>query len=287
MKRFPTVFSALLVHQIEVGETTGKLGDAVRRIVSQLENRSQLRSFLLKKLTYPCVLLSAGFCCVVFMLTNVIPTFQAMYKESGAVLPSITQFLVDLSSLCTQHGILVLLSMASAGLAIAAALANSTSRHAIDGWLLKVPLLGNWLRNVSILQFTETLGNLLESGIQLTDALPAAAKTVTNRYARERLLGLHAAIRRGEKLSSAMSSSQDHLFPPVVRQLVIVGEKSGKLAEVTRQIHTHLKADVEKHTAIMLAAIEPLITALLASVIGTILLAVYLPMFDMLSNQPH
>jgi type IV pilus assembly protein PilC len=97
---------------------------------------------------------------------------------------------------------------------------------------------------------------------------------------------LHTAIRRGEKFSAAMRE-QKQLFPPVMMQLVIVGEKSGRLTEVTGQIHEHMKNEVEKHTAAMLSTIEPLLTAILATVIGGILLAVYLPMFDMLSHQPH
>ena len=99
----------------------------------------------------------------------------------------------------------------------------------IDCNVLKIPLLGKWLRNLAVLQFVETLGNLLESGFNLVDALPAASKAVSNRYMRERLLQLNAAIRRGERFSTAMEREKN-LFPPVVKQLVLVGEQTGQLA---------------------------------------------------------
>jgi type IV pilus assembly protein PilC len=285
LKKFPESYSSVLVQQIEIGEYTGKLGDMLGRLVGQLENRSQLKGFIVKKLTYPCVLLLAGIGCVVFMLIKVIPTFQTMYKESGAVLPWITQFLVDLSQFFVQYGPVLLFSVVGGGGTLTTAFLNKRTGVLIDRLLLRLPLVGKWFRNLAILQFSESLGNLLESGFQLAEALPIASRSVTNRFAASQLMTLHAAIRRGEKFSVAMRE-QKQLFPAVMMQLVIVGEKSGRLTEVTKQIHLHMKTEVEKHTAAMLSTIEPLLTASLAIVIGGILLAVYLPMFDMLSHQP-
>lgn len=284
MKKYSEVFSPVIIHQIQIGEATGELSNALGKLVGQLENRSALKSFLIKKLTYPFILVLAGMGCVTFMLTYVIPTFQTMYHESGATLPWITQFLVDLSSACTQHGPVILLI----GVGITAtALSAYWNRHlgtAIDRLVLRLPILGNWFRNLGILQFSETLSNLLDSGFTLVDALPGASRSVSNRYMREKLLQVHTSVRKGERFSSVISHDQD-LFPPVVRQLVVIGEKTGRLNEVTRQIHQHLKGDVEKLTTALLAAIEPILTAGLAFTIGGILLAVYLPMFDMIGSH--
>ncbi len=153
----------------------------------------------------------------------------------------------------------------------------------IDRLLLRLPMFGPWLNNIAILQFSETLSNLLNSGFILVEALPGAARSVTNRYIRQRLNNIHAAVRRGERFSGAINKEQD-VFPPVVKQLVVVGERTGRLAEVSRQIQQHLKNDVEKLTSTLLGAIEPLLTVGLAVVIGGILLAVYLPMFDMIGQ---
>lgn len=283
MKKYPATFPSLIVHQVEIGESTGELNRSLSRLVSQLENRSALRSFLIKKLTYPCLLLSAGFGCVVFMLTSVIPTFQKMYQDSGAVLPWITQVMIDISDAIMTRGPTMALSiLVIVGGAIFAH-CHPRIGVGIDRLLLRLPMFGPWLNNIAILQFSETLSNLLNSGFILVEALPGAARSVTNRYIRQRLNNIHAAVRRGERFSGAINKEQD-VFPPVVKQLVVVGERTGRLAEVSRQIQQHLKNDVEKLTSTLLGAIEPLLTVGLAVVIGGILLAVYLPMFDMIGQ---
>lgn len=284
MRKFPETFSSLIIHQVQIGEATGEISAALSKLVGQLENRSALKSYLVKKLAYPCILVVAGIACVTFMLTYVIPTFQTMYQESGATLPWITQFLVDLSSTCIEYGPMILLCVVGFVACILTAYWNRQMGTAIDRMLLKVPVLGNWLCNLGILQFSETLSNLLDSGFTLVDALPGAARSVSNRYMRSRLLAVHASVRKGERFSAVIAHDQG-LFPPVVRQLVIIGEKTGRLNDVTRQIHQHLKGEVEKITSALLAAIEPLLTTGLAFTIGGILLAVYLPMFDMIGSH--
>ncbi|MCA9191956.1 MAG: type II secretion system F family protein [Planctomycetales bacterium] len=283
MKKFPSAFSALLVNQIQVGEQAGNLPVSLQRLVHQLENASKIKSYILKKLSYPMVVVVAGSGCVTFMLTSVIPTFQKMYEESGAVLPWITQFWINISSFMIGNGLVLSLGFGGALAGIIYSYMNPISRKWIDRNLLNVPLLGGWLKNLAVLQFVETLGSLLESGFNLVDALPAAAKSVENRYMRERLLDMHAAIRRGERFSVAMSK-EEGLFPPVVSQLVVVGEKTGRLVSVSREIRDHMENEIEKLTNALLGAIEPLLTIGLACAIGGILLAVYLPMFDMIGN---
>lgn len=283
MKKFPETFPTLLVHQVQVGEQAGTIQKTLARIVGQLEQGSKMKSFIIKKITYPAILVVAGTGSVIFMLTCVIPTFQKMYEESGAVLPGITRLIIAISDFLQSNGIAIIIALAAATAGLSYALSNKRSRMWIDEHLLKLPVLGKWLRNLAILQFVETLGDLLDSGFNLVDALPAAARSVSNRHMRTRLLGLHGAIRQGQRFSTAMEREED-LFPPVVKQLVVVGERTGKLAEITREIREHLRDDVEKKTAAALGAIEPVLTAGLAVVIGGILLAVYLPMFDMIGN---
>ncbi|MCA9125974.1 MAG: type II secretion system F family protein [Planctomycetales bacterium] len=283
MKKFPATFSSLLVHQVRVGEQAGMLQQTLSRIAEQLEHSSKIKSFIIKKITYPAILVVAGTGSVIFMLTCVIPTFQKMYEESGAVLPGITQAVINLSDFVQTNGISILVGIGILVAAIYFSYRNPVSRLWIDKSLLRIPLLGNWLRNLAVLQYIETLGNLLESGFNLVDALPAAANSVGNRYMRKRLMGLHNAIRQGQRFSTAMQK-ESRLFPPVVKQLVVIGERTGRLSEITREIRNHLRDDVQKNTTAVLGAIEPVLTASLAVLIGCILLAVYLPMFDMIGN---
>lgn len=283
MKHFPEVFPSLMVHQVQVGEKAGTIQSTLIKIVQHLENSSKTKAFIIKKLTYPALLVTAGIGSVSFMMICVIPTFQKMYEESGAALPFITEFLIAVSSFAQQYGIAIVLGLAFSAALFATAMKNPVSRRWIDQHCLLVPVLGKWLRNIAILQFSETLGNLLESGFTLVDALPAASRSVSNRYLQEKLLGLHVSLRGGEKFSKAIEREED-LFPPVVKQLVIVGERTGRLVEVTGEIRTHMRDDVQKMTTAILGAIEPILTAVLAVAIGGILLAIYLPMFDMIGK---
>lgn len=283
MKKFPETFPSLMVHQVQVGERSGALQTTLLRIVDQLENSSKIRTFIVKKLTYPSLLVVAGTGSVIFMMTCVIPTFQEMYEDSGAVLPLVTQVLLAISEF-TQSNFLLGIGICLALIAgTTFVLRTPKTRVHFDEYVLRVPWVGTWLRNLALLQFIDTLSNLLDSGFTLADALPAASRSVGNRFLKKNMLDLHVALRGGEKFSTAMERKKD-LFPPVVKQLVTVGEKTGRLTEVTLEIRKHLREDVEKKTTAMLATIEPVLTACLAIAIGGILLAIYLPMFDMIGT---
>lgn len=286
MKRYPESFPELMIHQIRIGERSGKLIEALTRVTKQIEEASTLRSFIIKKLTYPAILCIAGVGSVTFMILCVIPTFQKMYAESGATLPAITELMMTIGDIAANQGWMIAIGIAATTAGTIAAFKKPQSRLWIDEHLLKLPMLGDFFRNIAVLQFIDVLGNLMSSGFSLAEALQPASAAVNNRFLRSRLQGLHGAIRRGERFSLAISK-EEALFPPVVKQLVVVGERTGRLAEVTEEIQTHLNRDVQRYTSAMVGAIEPVLTATLACVVGGILLAVYLPMFDMIGQTNH
>ncbi|MEO1526863.1 MAG: type II secretion system F family protein [Planctomycetota bacterium] len=283
MKAFPLAFNENLINQVRIGERAGALDKALARITLQIEQSSGQYTLLIKKLTYPAILLVAGVASVSFMLVSVIPTFEELYADSGATLPGITQFLIDLSQVMRSNGILIAGALGGIVFGCAALLKNPITRLWIDRHCLQLPLVGGLFRNLAILQFTDVMANLMESGFTLVDALPPATRAIGNRYVRHRIQGLYSAVRRGERFSQSLHREGD-LFPPVVNQLVIVGEQTGRLAEVTRQIRDHMKKEVEGKTSAMVGALEPLLTAVLAFAVGGILLAVYLPMFDLIGQ---
>ncbi|MEL6108650.1 MAG: type II secretion system F family protein [Planctomycetota bacterium] len=283
LKAFPQAFSENLINQIRIGERAGALDMALSRVTLQLEQSSGQMALLLKKLTYPAILMVAGVGSVSFMLVSVIPTFEELYADSGATLPGITQLLIDLSGLIRSNGILIAGAIGAVAFGCVALLKNPTSRMWIDRNLLHLPILGNLLRNIAILQFSDVVANLMESGFTLVEALPPATRAIGNRHVRHRIQSLYSAVRRGERFSQSLHREGD-LFPPVVNQLVIVGEQTGRLADVTRQIREHLKKDVDNKLSAMVGALEPILTAALAFAVGGILLAVYLPMFDLIGQ---
>ena len=280
---FPESFPPLLVHQLRVGERAGTLPDSLDRVTRQLEQGANLKAFLIKKLSYPALVTVAGSGAVAFMILCVIPTFQEMYDESGATLPAATRFLIWIGNTLSAHWLAILAALIAAAAGAVWAFKDPDCRLALDRFCVRLPLLGPWFRNIAVLQFTDVLGNLMESGFTLSDALVPASEAISNRHVRGQVRRLHGAVRRGERFSAALDAGGT-LFPPVVRQLVIVGERTGRLAPITAQIRTHLRADVERTTTALLGAIEPILTVALAAAIGGILMAVYLPMFDLIGQ---
>ena len=266
LKQFPDAFDELMVHQIE--------------------NGANIRALIIKKLTYPCMLSVAGVGSMTFMLLYVVPTFEKMYADAKAELPAITQFLIVVGRILTDYLAIVSGCLAATVAISIAVWRNANGRMRVEKLLFKIPLLESWLRSIAVLQFTEVLGNLMDSGFTLAEALPHTSKAITNSVVRRSVEDLHKAIVRGERFSRELLK-RSHIFPPVVTQLVIIGERTGTLPKATQQIRLHLRKEVERYTNLLTGAIEPVMTIGLASAIGGILLAVYLPMFDMIGAMNH
>lgn len=282
--KFKTIFGEMLVMQIRIGEKSGQLPQALDRVTQQLENADTLRATVIKKLTYPALLCTAGSGAVTFMMMIVVPTFEKTYKESGAKLPWITQFLIDAGRFGKAYGLYIFGAIVASIIGWVVARRNERASFWIDRQLLRVPLLGDCLKNMAVLQFMDVLGNLMEAGFTIADALQSCAKAIGNRAVRESVEQLRFAVTRGERFSAELEKHGD-LFPPIVNQLIIVGEKTGTLAKSTQNIRAHLKREVERVLGVMIGSIEPIMTLGLALVIGGILLAIYLPMFDMIGSM--
>lgn len=281
LKPFGDTFSELLVAQIKIGERSGTLPATLDRMVQQLEQAHNLKATIVKKLAYPVLLCTAGTGSITFMLLYVIPTFEKTYKDAGAKLPAITQFLIDVSRLGTSYGWMIGLTLVVGVIGFIVARRNEAARLWIDLHAMRLPLVGEMLRNMAVLQFMEVLGNLIEAGFTVADALRSCARAVSNHAVRARVEALQAAVIRGERFSAHMEANGD-IFAPIVNQLIIVGEKTGTLPKATQNVRAHLKREIERTLGIMVGAIEPILTISLAAAIGCILLAIYLPMFDMI-----
>lgn len=282
LERFPEAFDDLMVCQIKIGEKSGTIPATLGRVMSQLEHGDNLKKTVIKKLTYPALLVTAGTGAVTFMLLYVVPTFQGVYEESGAKLPAVTQLLIDFGEFATTYGWMVVVAIVGLIAGIFVVRRNPAGRFWMDTKILLVPGLGTFCKNMAVLQFMEMLGNLMDAGFTVVEALKTCAQSVGNRAVRKTIQEMHEALLRGEKFSDELDRHRD-LIPPVVNQLVVVGEQTGTLNKTTVHIRAHLRREVEAYTNLMVGTIEPIATASMATMIGTILLAIYLPMFDMIS----
>jgi len=286
MALYPGCFGAVVEHQVRIAERAGTLAETLARISEQLESSGQLRWQILRKLAYPLLLLGAGSVAVTFMLLFVVPVFEETYAASGVPLPGITTVLIKLGHWMGAYGWVAPLVLLVAIIAFRQARRVPATAERIDRALLKIPLVGAWLRNMIVLEFVEGLGNLLGSGFTIVEALRITSDSISNRAIRQSIESLQEAVQRGERFSSELERLGE-LFPPVVTQLVVIAERTGTLAETTRQIRSYLRKEIQRKTELVVGTLEPAMTIGLAVVIGTIVLAIYLPMFDMIGSVSH
>jgi type IV pilus assembly protein PilC len=277
------VCDRLTASQIRIGERSGTLAETLEQLSKNRDRSSELRSTIIKKLAYPGMLVVLGSGLITFLLLYVVPVFEKTYADAHVPLPFVTQLLIAAGGLAKGYGPFA----AFAAIALLVGLVQ-LRRHdhlaaRMDGLLLRLPMCGRWLRDIAVLQLMDALNTLMSAGFTLAEALRQTAESVNNRAVRRGVRNLQSAVERGERFSHELDRLSD-LFPPIVNQLVVVGESTGQLAKATNDICEHLRREIERKTSLMVGALEPILTISLAAAIAVILLAIYLPMFDMVNT---
>ena len=283
LQHYSSTFDTILVSQVRVGERAGALGEALAGIADQREKSSKLRSTIIRKLAYPILLMVVGSGVIAFLLTYVVPVFEETYNNAHVPLPAITQMLIVVGAIATDYLWMVAIAAVAAFLVVHQLRKHDRIAYRMDANLLKMPIIGNWLRSIAILEMMEVMGDLMEAGFTLAEALGEAAAAVKNRAVKQCVGDLQRAVYAGERFSREMDRHSE-LFPPIVSQLVIIGEQTGKLTKSTRHIRSHLREDIERRADLFVGIIEPTLTIGLAAAVAVILMAIYLPMFDMINT---
>lgn len=283
ISQFPHITDSLTINQIRLGERSGTLADTLKKLSTSRNKTAELRKDVIKKLSYPALLIFVGSGLITFLLIYVVPVFQETYDDAGVPLPFITRVLIGVGMFAKQY----LWMFAAAIVLICFSIKQLRKREELalrmDRFLLRIPMLGNWLRDMAVLQLMEVLQNLMEAGYTLAEALRETADSVGNRFVRRGVRDLQTAVQRGEKFSRELERHEE-MFPPIVNQLVIVGESTGQLTRATNDICDYLRKEIERKTGMMVGALEPILTISLAAAIAVVLLAIYLPMFDMVGT---
>jgi len=283
LARFGDTFNTVMVNQIKVGEHAGTLSETLVTIARHCEDGHRLKSEIIRKLAYPILLVVMGSAVIAFLLTYVVPVFKKTYDDAHVALPFITKVLIAVGAFAKGYGLIIVGLLAVSVLALKQLRKRPDFACKMDAQILRAPIFGHWLRDVAVLQLMEVLGSLMEAGYNLAEALGEAGQAVSNRAIRQSVRDLQNAIRRGEKFSRELERHGE-TFPPIVSQLVIVGEQTGTLTRATSHIRDHLQREIERKTNIFVGTIEPTLTIGLAGAIAAILLAIYLPMFDMVNT---
>ncbi len=277
---FPNAFPTNVVQQVKLGEMSGNLSDTLRRVVDQLESWVKLRNSLVQKLSYPALVMTAGSGLMIFMLAVVVPQFESIYDESQVSLPWVTSVVTGASRTLAKHFYLPFIPLVAAVIIWWRVRSSSSARLIFDKVVTHVPFIGAFVVDIAILQFLRSVQALSAAGFVPIDAISQACSTVSNRHVRRQLEHMSAMLVHGTKLSAAMNKLE-HLIPSSVRQLIMVGEHSGNITKACEGCCDFMQNQLLRRTNGAMGLIEPLLTVGLATCIGWIVLAMYMPMFKM------
>src|SRR5262245_27493628 len=282
MKRHPKTFDNLYSNMIAAGEAGGILDTILKRLAVYIEKNVKLKGDVKSAMIYPVAVIVIATLVVAAILWKVIPTFATLFSGLGAQLPLPTRFVIALSNYVVAWGWLVVIILGACGYALGRYYATPGGRHNIDALLLKTPVLGNILRKVAVARFCRTLSTLLSSGVPILDGLDITARTSGNAIVEAAIQKTRSGIERGETVSGPLRDT--NVFPSMVVQMINVGETTGALDAMLSKIADFYEDEVDTAVAGMLTLMEPVMIAFLGVIVGGIVIAMYLPIFDLISK---
>jgi type IV pilus assembly protein PilC len=281
MKRQKTTFSDLYINMAAAGEAGGILDNILNRLAVYLEKNEALVGKVKRAMIMPIILTVVAIGAAAILLIFVIPIFEKMFGSMGAKLPGPTLFVVGLSKFLQKWIILILVVIVALVIGIQRWYKTDKGQLMLDSLMLKLPVLGNLQQKSAIARFARTLGTLLSSGVAILDALEITAKTAGNRVVMDAIMAARKSIGGGETISGPLKTMK--IFPPMVVQMVAVGEATGGLDEMLNKIADFYDEEVDGAVEGLTAAMEPIIMVVLGAGIGGLVIAMYLPIFTMTS----
>jgi type IV pilus assembly protein PilC len=279
--KHPKVFDNLFVNMVEAGEAGGVLDDILMRLATYIEKAEALKRKVKSAMTYPTVVLVVAVGTTVFMLLFIIPTFAKIFKDFGGELPLPTAVVLMLSDFLRKFWYVAFGALAGAILAYKRFYATEQGEKVIDRIKLRLPVLGDLLRKAAIARFTRTLGTLISSGVPILTGLEITARTAGNKVIQEAVLATRASIREGETIAAPLRQSA--VFPPMVVQMIAVGEETGALDEMLNKIATFYDDEVNTAVDTLTSIIEPIMIVVMGLLVGGMVVAMYMPMFKLIN----
>jgi type IV pilus assembly protein PilC len=279
--KHPNAFNDLYVNMVAAGEAGGILDTILMRLATFIEKNDALVRKVKGAMIYPGVIMGVAATAITVLLVFVIPTFESMFASVGLALPLPTRVVIAMSQFLTGYWWAVLAGGAAAAVMLKRYYATQAGQLAIDRLLLKVPVLGDVLRKSAVSRFTRTLGTLISSGVSILDGLEITAKTAGNRVIQDAIMASRASIAGGDTIAAPLQKSA--VFPPMVISMIAVGEQTGGLDEMLSKIADFYDEEVDAAVSGLLALLEPMMIVFLGVVVGGMVVAMYLPIFDMIN----
>jgi len=282
MKKHPKAFDPLFTNMIAAGEAGGILDTILKRLATYIEKSVKLKGQVKSAMVYPVAVVVIAVVVVGVILWKVIPTFAALFAGLGAQLPMPTRIVIFLSDFLVNFMPFIIVGIGAVGYAFKSYYATVGGQYRIDGITLKLPILGLMMRKIAVARFCRTLSTLLSSGVPILDGLEITARTAGNAVVEEAILETRKSIERGETIAAPLKATG--VFPPMVTQMISVGETTGALDTMLAKIADFYEEEVDVAVAGLLTLLEPVMIFFLGGIVGGIVIAMYLPIFDLISQ---
>jgi type IV pilus assembly protein PilC len=281
LRKHPKVFDDLYVNMVAAGETGGILDTILNRLAKHIEKSMKLKKEIKSAMVYPAVIVSVAVIVITILMVWVIPIFSQMFADFGQSLPALTQMVIDASHFMQRNIIYMVAGVAAAIFFIKRWYKTPGGHKAIDKFLLKLPVFGDLIRKAAVAKFTRTLGTLISSGVPILEGLIIVSRTAGNKVIEEALMTARQSISEGKTVAEPLGKAK--VFPPMVVQMISVGETTGALDAMLGKIADFYDDEVEAAVAALTSLLEPMLMVFLGVVIGTIVVAMYLPIFTLAS----
>ena len=280
----PKIFYRLYVNMVRAGEAGGVLDVTLARLADFQEKAQKIKNKVVSAMVYPSVVIFVAMSIMTFLMVVIVPKFQEIFRDllQGAPLPALTQLVIDVSNLIQHQALVVVILIV--GLIVTIKMAGKTKkgRYVLDNVKLHTPVFGSLLQKVGIARFTRTLGTLIASGVPILQALNIVRETSGNAVIADAVGQVHDSVKEGERIVQPLQSSK--VFPPMVVSMVDVGEETGALPDMLMKIADVYDDEVDNAVAALTSMLEPIMIVFLAVIVGTIVIAMFMPLISVITT---
>ena len=285
LSNYPRIFSPIMIGLIEAGEAGGILSPVLERLASLIEDRSKIKSQITGALIYPIAILVLAVTISLALLIFIVPPFDEMFKSMGAELPALTSFMLFLSRIVTSLGFLIIspISLFIVFYLFNISYSTQSGRKFIDDLILKIPLFGDLILKSELASMSDTLSTLINSGISIVEALEKCINASNNEIIKIALRRSISLVTQGQELSTSLETAK--VIPRLLISMIKIGEETGALSFMLENLSNFYKREVEEAVSVLTKAMEPAVIFVVAAIVGTIVISLYLPMFSLITEM--
>ncbi len=284
LRKHPKVFDDLYCNLVASGEQSGSLDTMLRRLADYQESMMKLRAKVKQAMIYPTAIVTFAIIVAIFMLWKVIPVFGGIYQELGAQLPGLTAAVLGLSNFVSRYILLIVAIIIGIVVLYRQWHKTPAGREVVDRIKLKLPVMGNLSQKISLSRFTRTLSTLIGGGVPMMESLKISSTTTDNVIIERQVLNARQMVSEGKSLNDSLKQAGQGQFPAMMIQMVNVGESTGTLDEMLGKLANFFDDEVDNSVSSMLSALEPLVLILVGGIVGTLVISMYLPLFNLIQQ---